>query len=234
MRPVGSACLPKKTKINFKLAVQANTKIWFISVMDPYPAPSRGRGRSRGRGTAARGKRGDGRGRGRDRGGAVGQGSPKLPGNHDRYDHHSAEDDSSSEEGIDFESTAAAGFQSETLDGGKSATMAEDIVGGELAADFSNLASVLRSAPLWIRLGSDEAVRIALGDERTKDRAVYFRHETNAAHESGVGVVQNREIASSNLLQAFDNTEINEPVSGLVPAVESNNDDDFDAWLDKA
>jgi hypothetical protein len=158
---------------------------------------------------------------------------PKLPGNHDRYEHESDGDDSSSEDGIDFEISAAAGFQSETLDGGKSATTAEDIIGGELGADFSKLASVLRSAPLWIRLGSDEAVRIALGDERTKDHHVYFEAEMNAGRASDVESLENGAIASSNLLQDLDSLEITEQVSSLAPAVESHNDDDFDSWLDK-
>jgi hypothetical protein len=200
--------------------------------MDPWPAPSRSRGRGRGRGGGARGGHGGGKIRGKSTSGTVDRAVKSLPANHDRYERPLDDEDSSGEEGLDFELVAAAGFHSETLDGGKSASPAEDIVGRELAADFSKLADTLRSVPMWIRLGGDERIRIALDGQGMGALSAYDGHEgetgTRSPEREDLG------LASESLLKDLGEIEVSVPVETTAPKPRTEDDDDFDAWLDKA
>lgn len=216
---------------------------------DPRTRSSRSRGRGRG-----------GRGRARGRGRGTGRIPPQrrfqddnLGSNAYRFKEEEEEQDEdvNYDAGLDFEEAAQAmDYQdSEEIDDVKKANGM-----GFLALDFSNLAKVMGSVPLWVRLG--EQSRDALGV--SKEASIYDFLESSEDEEKVSSPKQDsvidRLLEDVNTLSLDGDTSLKQTDPAVVsdskhddnmldkehkqPNVvneelqEHDEPDDFDKWLD--
>lgn len=246
--------------------------------MDQYPKPTPKRGRGRGRGGRGR-SRGRGRGQGasarqsigelHDKEGSVvvgpdgsgrymSQGNHatfrrrELVDNHARYgdlDESEVADDDDDDDDIEFYTASQSGMQATPLDS-EEVSQVESKPTDLLAIDFAQLQQVLSTAPRWLRLGGDDRVRSALGEDYTDD--TMSKSSNDASHSSEMETDPHTvQLKGTNLAQSSTRGRTGEPStsvhSEVVPseakvtssaegtaspiAAAEEDDDGFDEWF---